>query len=225
MLQAAQSPGGEFREEADLLVHCGNVTGGCSDEQHPIRGWVVTTAQTYRMNGDTGPFADRIERSSTTFDFLGDNDRYCNRCGNLRHLTNQRRPSYPSLSGHDQRALLAFLAQQRPRQMVAGEFFQRAQAQPEDDRVQQLEAQIAELRAMLTRQPAAEPAAPAPAAALAEELPPGIRLKDNGKYRIDYRDENGRQRGETHDTLEDAVRELAGRRREVAEARARKAAE
>jgi hypothetical protein len=222
-LEATQNPAGELREEGiPLYAHCANVVGGCDDAQEEVTGARVTVAHTYRMNGGdaTGPMADLIERSSEEFDFLSDEHKFCKRCGNIRAITNQKRPVYAPLSGHDPRELIK-LAQGwvrsglRP-EMANGAVFQKAQAADSAanrsplDRLQTRyvdgeidEAEYQRKRAILNGDVVVKPDPDADIT----DLPKGVRQR--GKSYQAYARVNGEQRQETFPTVEGAEAQYA----------------
>lgn len=210
-LRAQMQAGTHREEDVELWAHCSNVLT-CSDEQIPVVGVRTTTSRTYADNGaDDGTPASRlIETSWSDLDFLHDEDRTCKRCAGPMHLSEEERPIYAPLSGHDQRGLVEIAK----KLIVAGvkptpEAIFQASKPPEDDRVSQLEHELADLKALVrsghSESPVDHPAAASESAAGVK----GYRKRGAGRYEaLLYRSEtaDARQRSiGTFATPEEAV--------------------
>lgn len=99
----------------------------------------TTVAYTYGDNG-ADMFKSTVERSTSTLEFADPEDAPCRSCGNARELSEQPRPAYAPMSGHD------------PMGLVNGSLpgFDPNRVNTEADaRVAALEAQMAQMSALL----------------------------------------------------------------------------
>jgi hypothetical protein len=159
----AQLMAGQHREDdVPLLAWCKNVMEGCDDTQHPVLGVRFTWNKTYREADPDLPAGDvtasQIESTFVWYDFADAADANCPKCGNRRELGEQERPEYAAVSGYDPKGLIR-IAQGWMRDnlrppMVEGAVFPGVKP---DDRVEALEKELAELRALVKPHSASDP--------------------------------------------------------------------
>lgn len=91
-----------YDEQISGYAHCNDPS--CSgNSQQPVPVIRHTTNATYLDGGGDLP---GIEKSWTAFSFADAEDEKCPFCSDRREVTDQRRPRYDPLSGHDPLALL-----------------------------------------------------------------------------------------------------------------------
>ena len=121
-------------EQIEGWAHCPDPR--CTGySQESVRAVRVITETTFVENGGDLP---GVERSFQHVTLIDEGDRQCRSCGKAREVTDQKRRVYAPLSGHDQNGLLKF-----------GGFDPAYQPPKGDDKVAALEAQIAELKALV----------------------------------------------------------------------------
>lgn len=119
-------------EQVKAYAHCRNaMCPGYGQQQ--VDAVRTTVAYTYGDNG-ADMFKSMVERSVQTIDFASPDDVPCPHCGQARDVTDQERPSYQPLSGHDPMGLVN-----------GGHVFDPNRVNTQQD------AEIAELRAELAR--------------------------------------------------------------------------
>lgn len=90
------------------LAHC-SAPRCAGHAQEPVPGIRRTVSHTYAdLNGTAEGSVPGIERSSEYILFADhEADAACPHCGTVRQITDQRRPNYEPLSGHDPMGLLS----------------------------------------------------------------------------------------------------------------------